>query len=104
MKTLVSSTLALSLSLAIGAFFAAPLAASGHFPITIVEMIAVAEEANQLDTVLITIAEGLERRTWRQLELFVRLLEPLMLLILAGVVLIVVMALLLPVMKMRQGL
>ncbi len=83
-----------------GESLAGPLASSGHFPTTVVEMIAVAEEANQLDTVLITIAEGLERRTWRQLELFVRLLEPLMLLILAGVVLIVVMALLLPVMKM----
>jgi type II secretory pathway component PulF len=87
-----------------GESLAGPLAASGHFPMTVVEMIAVAEEANQLDTVLITIAEGLERRTWRQLELFVRLLEPMMLLVLASVVLVVVMALLLPVMKMSQGL
>lgn len=87
-----------------GESLAGPLASSGHFPMTVVEMIAVAEEANQLDSVLITIAEGLERRTWRQLELFVRLLEPLMLLVLAGVVLVVVMALLLPVMKMSQGL
>ncbi len=87
-----------------GESLAGPLGASGHFPVTVVEMIAVAEEANQLDTVLVTIAEGLERRTWRQLELFVRLLEPLMLLILAGVVLLVVMALLLPVMKMSTSL
>jgi general secretion pathway protein F/type IV pilus assembly protein PilC len=87
-----------------GESLAGPLAASGNFPMTVVEMIAVAEEANQLDSVLITIAEGLERRTWRQLELFVRLLEPLMLLILAGVVLVVVMALLLPVMKMSTSL
>ena len=34
------------------------------------------------------IADGLERRTWRQLDLFVRLLEPLMLLLLALVVLL----------------
>ncbi len=46
-------------------------------------MIAVAEESNTLDTVLVDIADGLERRTWRQLDLFVRLLEPLMLLVLA---------------------
>ncbi|MCA9267987.1 MAG: type II secretion system F family protein, partial [Planctomycetales bacterium] len=77
-----------------------PLAASGHFPANVVEMIAVAEESNTLDSVLTDIADGLERRTHRQMDLMVRLLEPLMLLFLAGVVLIVVIALLLPVMKM----
>lgn len=77
-----------------------PLAASGHFPPNVVEMISVAEESNSLDTVLTEIADGLERRTQRQLDLMVRLLEPIMLLILAGVVLMVVIALLLPVLKM----
>ncbi len=77
-----------------------PLAASGHFPPNVVEMISVAEESNSLDTVLTEIADGLERRTQRQLDLMVRLLEPIMLLLLAGVVLMVVIALLLPVLKM----
>lgn len=83
-----------------GQTLAAPLAACGHFPATIVEMIGVAEESNTLESVLINIADGLERRTWRQLDLFVRLLEPLMLLALAAAVLVVVIALLLPVIKM----
>ncbi|MDZ4820545.1 MAG: type II secretion system F family protein [Planctomycetota bacterium] len=83
-----------------GQSLAKPLAASGHFPVTVTEMIAVAEESNTLDTVLNEIADGLERRTWRQMDLMVRLLEPIMLLILAGVILMVVIALLLPVMKM----
>ena len=83
-----------------GESLAAPLAASGQFPGTVVEMIAVAEESNTLETVLINIADGLENRTWRQLDLFVRLLEPIMLLLLAGAVLVVVIALLLPVIKM----
>ena len=43
---------------------------------TVVEMIAVAEESNTLDTVLVEIADGLERRTQRRLDLLVRLLEP----------------------------
>ena len=63
------------------------MASCHHFPPAVVEMIAVAEESNSLDTVLVDIADGLERRTWRQLDLFVRLLEPLMLLVLASVVL-----------------
>jgi general secretion pathway protein F/type IV pilus assembly protein PilC len=83
-----------------GQSLAAPLASSGHFPVTVVEMISVAEEANTLDTVLVEIADGLERRTSRRLDLFVRMLEPVMLLCLALVVLMVVIALLLPVIKM----
>ena len=87
-----------------GQSLARPLAASGHFPKMVVEMIAVAEESNTLDRVLIDMADGLERRTGRQLDLMVRLLEPVMLLILAAVILFVVIALLVPVIKMSQSL
>lgn len=83
-----------------GEALAGPLAQSGHFPPTVVEMISVAEESNTLESVLLNIADSLERRTWRQLDLAVRLLEPLMLMMLAGVVLVLVIALLLPVIKM----
>jgi type II secretory pathway component PulF len=83
-----------------GEKLAAPLSASKHFPKDIVEMVAVGEESNQLEKVLLDIANGLEKRTSRQLELFVRLLEPVMLLFMAVVTLIVVAGLLLPVFKM----
>jgi general secretion pathway protein F/type IV pilus assembly protein PilC len=85
-----------------GDSLAAPLAASGHFPSTVVEMIAVAEESNTLETVLVEIADSLERQTERRLDLMVRLLEPVMLLILAAIVLFVVIALLLPIFKMTS--
>ena len=85
-----------------GASLAKPLAASGHFPRTVVEMISVAEESNTLDKILVEIADGLEARTSRRLTLMVRLLEPIMLLVLAGAVLFVVIALLLPVIKMSS--
>ena len=85
-----------------GQSLARPLAASGHFPIAIVEMIAVAEESNTLDRVLIEIADSVERRTWRQMDLAVRLLEPILLLCLAVVVLMLAIALLLPVIRMSQ--
>ncbi len=83
-----------------GKSLAKPLAASHEFPDEIVEMIAVGEEANNLEQVLIDIADTMERRTYRTLELFVRLLEPVMLLVMATLVLFVVIALLLPVLKM----
>jgi general secretion pathway protein F/type IV pilus assembly protein PilC len=86
-----------------GQSLAAPLGASGQFPPDVVEMIAVAEQSNNLESVLPHIADTLERDTWRRLDLLVRLLEPLMLLILAAIVLVVVIALLVPVLKMSTG-
>ncbi len=85
-----------------GEKLATPMAANPHFPRDLVEMIAVAEEANTLETVLIEIGNGLEKRTTRQLDLFVRLLEPVMLLIMAGATLVVVLGLLLPVFKLSS--
>ncbi len=82
-----------------GDTLASPLKASGHFPITVVEMISVAEESNSLDKVLPEIADGLEKRTFRRLDLFVRLLEPVMLLVMAMLVMLVVLALLVPVIR-----
>ena len=82
-----------------GKSLAGPLASSKQFPEEIVEMIAVGEEANNLENVLIDISENLERRTGREIEMVVRLLEPVLLLMLASVVLFVVIALLLPILQ-----
>jgi len=86
-----------------GDSLATPLAACHYFPRDVVEMISVGEESNSLETVLVDISEGLEKRTSRQLDLFVRLLEPVMLLVMGGITLIVVIALLLPVFKMGSA-
>jgi general secretion pathway protein F/type IV pilus assembly protein PilC len=86
-----------------GKTLAQPLQACKYFPRDIVEMVAVGEESNNLETVLIHIADSLEKRTTRQLELFVRLLEPAMLLVMAGITLLVVAGLLLPVFKMSSA-
>jgi general secretion pathway protein F/type IV pilus assembly protein PilC len=82
-----------------GKALAAPLGKCGEFPLEIVEMIAVGEEANNLEQVLIDGADTLERQTNRTLDLFVRMLEPVMLTVLAGMVLFVVIALLLPILQ-----
>jgi len=82
-----------------GQSLAAPLMASGHFPTDVIEMISVAEQSNTLETVLTDIAETLERQTWRRLDMLVRLVEPVMLLIMASQVLVIVVALLMPMLK-----
>jgi general secretion pathway protein F len=94
---LSNSIQAASEEISAGERLAKQLDKSGHFPQTVVEMISVAEESNSLDNVLVTISDSLERTTFRRLETVVRLLEPVMLLLLAGMVMFVVMALMLPI-------
>ncbi|MEM6328746.1 MAG: type II secretion system F family protein [Planctomycetota bacterium] len=73
-----------------------PLRSSGQFPTDVVEMVAVAEQSNNLEVVLDQIANSLEKSTWRRINLLVRLIEPLILVALAAAVLLVALALLLP--------
>jgi general secretion pathway protein F len=91
-------------SVASGAPLSAPLRAAGVFPADVVEMISVGEESNNLEQVLIRVAETTERRLTRQVELLVRMLEPVLLLVMAGITLVVVAALLLPVLRMGTAL
>ncbi len=86
-----------------GQSLAVPLRASGQFSRDLIEMIAVGEEANNLEVVLINVADNLEKRTGRRIDMVVRLLEPLMLLVMAAVVTFVIAALLLPVMNMSSN-
>lgn len=77
-----------------------PLAESGLIPANIMAMISVAEEANTLDTVLLNVADRIDQRIQRQLALMVRLVEPIMLVLIGGVVLFILVALLLPIMEL----
>ena len=85
-----------------GETLASPLAVSGLFPAEIVEMIAVAEESNQLDKVLVQISDSVERRTNRQVDAAVRLVEPLILMVIAGVIGFVAIGLMYPIFTMSQ--
>ncbi|MEX2216771.1 MAG: type II secretion system F family protein [Phycisphaeraceae bacterium] len=71
-------------------------------PAQTLEMIAVAEESNQLEKVLLKIADTVERRTNRQVDSAVRLLEPVILILLAGVILFVALGLLYPIFSMSS--
>ena len=83
-----------------GAALSQPLRESGLFPPTVLDMIAVAEESNNLETVLVQIADTNEARTARAVDLGVRVLEPILLLIMAMLVFCIAVALLLPILTM----
>lgn len=83
-----------------GQTLAMPLKTSGFFPAEVIEMIAVAEESNQLEKTLLQVADTVERRTNRQVDLSVRLIEPLILVALAGGVGFFAIALVYPIFSM----
>jgi len=87
-----------------GQHLAPPLVKSGLFDDDITEMISVGEAANNLDEVLVKIAETVESRLDRALGVAIRLIEPLLLVMLAGIVGIVAAALLLPLTKLSSSL
>ena len=77
-----------------------PFAKSEFFPLDMVDMIAVAEESNNLEKVLVQIADTNEARTERAIDLGVRMVEPLLLTVIAGMVAIIAIALLVPILTM----
>ncbi len=83
-----------------GQQLAPPLAESGLFDDDVVEMIAVGEAANNLDEVLLKISATLEGRLDRQLSVAVKLVEPLLLVVLGGVIFFVAVGLLTPMAQM----
>jgi general secretion pathway protein F len=86
-----------------GQVLAGPLNESGLFGEDVIEMISVAETANNLDEVLITIAETIETRVDRMLNTVIRMIEPLLLLLIAGVVVLVAAGLILPMTRLKAG-
>jgi general secretion pathway protein F/type IV pilus assembly protein PilC len=79
-----------------------PLADSGMIPPQVMAMISVAEESNTLENVLVNIADTIERTTARQLDTMIRLIEPLMLLLMAGAVFYIIVAMLVPMINLTN--
>ena len=81
-----------------------PLGTGGYFPEQILAMIAVAEESNKLDKVLVQISDTVERRTNRQVDQAVRLIEPVILCLVAAGIGFLALGLLLPIFTMASSL
>ena len=73
---------------------------SNVIPPAIVDMIAVAEESNTLDKVLVEIANTQEERTARQIDFTMRMLEPLLLMLMGVRIAFIAIALLVPILRM----
>ena len=81
-----------------------PLEQSGLFPEDVLEMISVGENSNNLPSVLVRLADTLESRIDRMLAMLLRLMEPVMLLVIAVVVMFIFLALVVPMMQLSSHL
>lgn len=79
-----------------GAQLAPSLGKSGLFSGDVIEMMTVGEEAGNIDKVLVRIADTVEMRVERLLTNLIRLVEPLMIAVIASVVFVIAVSLILP--------
>jgi general secretion pathway protein F/type IV pilus assembly protein PilC len=86
-----------------GESLAEPLARCGLLSEDAVEIISVGEAANNLPQVLVALADAFEKRIDRQLTTFVRLMEPLLIMMLGGVVFFLFLALVVPMLKISAS-
>jgi general secretion pathway protein F len=85
-----------------GSSLARALKESGLFPPLLVHMVASGEASGKLEQMLQRAAELETQALERRLAVFLTLLEPVMILVMGGVVLMIVLAILLPIMEINQ--
>lgn len=81
-----------------------PLERSGLFPPMVVQMISIGEETGALDQMLSKVAEFYEQEVDASLQSLAAALEPIMIVMLGGVVGFIVIAMFLPLVSIIQGL
>ncbi|HJN09333.1 MAG: type II secretion system F family protein [Pirellulaceae bacterium] len=86
-----------------GNLLSQPLATSGLIPAQVMAMIRVAEESNTLDQVLVKISDRMDQKIERRLEMMVRLIEPIMLLTIGGLVMFIIVGVLLPIIDLNSA-
>jgi len=86
-----------------GDSLAAPLRKLGVFPGTIIQMISVGEESGKLDDMLLKVAEIQEREMRAKTKTLISLLAPALILVVGAMVGFIVIALLLPILKMSRS-
>ncbi len=79
-----------------GESLAGPLATLGVFPMMVTQMVAVGEETGALDSMLHKIADFYDEEVAAKLKALTSILEPIMMIVIGGIVGIVVISMYLP--------
>lgn len=89
-------------SISEGKTIAAPLRASGQFPPILTHMIAVGEKTGELEDMLNVVSDSYDSQVEAAVESMTRLLEPLMILIMGGVIALVALSIFLPMLQLNN--
>ena len=83
-----------------GSSIASALGASGEFPVFVSNMVAIGEESGTVDAALLKVSTAYEREVDRIIRTLTAILEPVMLVVVGGIVMFIVLAMLLPVFQL----
>jgi general secretion pathway protein F len=92
------------LSITEGASVARPLRASGEFPPLVTHMIEVGEQSGELEAMLAKVADTYEEQVETTVTRVTALLEPILILIMVGIVLVIILATLVPLLQITSSL
>ena len=87
-----------------GESIAAPLKRSKQFPPIVTHMIAIGEKSGELEGMLGNVADAYDSQVETKINTLTSLLEPIMIVLMGGVVGFIVFSILLPILKMNQAL
>ena len=87
-----------------GASLAAPLRASGQFPPLVTTMVQVGERAGDLESMLTKVAETYDEQVEATITRLTALLEPFLILVMVGIVLVIILATLMPLLEITNSL
>jgi general secretion pathway protein F len=85
-----------------GESIAAPLAKSGHFPPMVTRMVAVGERSGQLEGMLENVAISYENEVEVKINRLTSLMEPILILMMGGIVGFIVFSILMPILEMNE--
>ncbi len=91
-------------SLTEGATLAAPLRGSGEFPPMVVHMVDVGERSGELEAMLAKVADTYDEQVETSVTRLTALLEPVLILIMVGIVLVIILAILAPMLQLTRSL
>jgi general secretion pathway protein F len=87
-----------------GASIAEPLRVSGIFPPFVIQMIASGEQSGELEFMLEKAADSFDREVDAAINGLTALIEPVMILVLAGIILVMIISFLLPILQLTEKL
>ena len=103
-RVLAEAIEAARLSITEGASVARPLRMSGEFPPLVTHMIEVGEQSGELEDMLAKVADTYEEQVETTVTRVTALLEPFLILIMVGIVIVIILATLVPLLQLTSSL